>query len=60
MGHIVRNNGFFVDPKKLAAIAGISVPTTPTELRTFLVLCGYYRRFIRGFSDVSDTLHADT
>lgn len=60
LGHIVRKNGVSVDLEKLSTIAGISRLTTPTERRNFLGLCGYYRRFINRFSEVSDALHAAT
>jgi hypothetical protein len=38
-----------VDPAKVKAIVVWSIPTTVTEIRNFLGLVGYYRRFIEGF-----------
>nr|GFC21760.1 reverse transcriptase domain-containing protein [Tanacetum cinerariifolium] len=48
--------GVHVDPAKIAAIKNWATPTTPTEVRQFLGLAGYYRRFIKGFSLISKPL----
>ncbi|GKA69252.1 putative reverse transcriptase domain-containing protein [Tanacetum coccineum] len=40
--------GVHVDPAKIEAIKSWAAPTTPTEVRQFLGLAGYYRRFIEG------------
>ncbi|GJS11935.1 putative reverse transcriptase domain-containing protein [Tanacetum coccineum] len=45
-----------VDPAKVEAIQNWSAPTTPKEVRQFLGLAGYYRRFIEGFSLISKPL----
>ncbi|GKB93371.1 reverse transcriptase domain-containing protein, partial [Tanacetum coccineum] len=42
--------GVYVDPAKIEAIKSWAALTTPTEVRQFLILAGYYRRFIEGFS----------
>ncbi|GKA12231.1 putative reverse transcriptase domain-containing protein [Tanacetum coccineum] len=49
-------SGVHVDPAKVEAIQNWSVPTTPTEVRQFFGLAGYYRRFIEGFSLISKPL----
>nr|GEX84967.1 hypothetical protein [Tanacetum cinerariifolium] len=49
-------NGVHVDPAKVEAIRNWSAPTTPTEVRQFLGLAGYYQRFIEGFSLISKPL----
>nr|GFC94703.1 putative reverse transcriptase domain-containing protein [Tanacetum cinerariifolium] len=56
LGHVIDSEGVHVDPAKIAAIKNWATPTTPTEVRQFLGLAGYYRRFIKGFSLISKPL----
>ncbi|GJR04635.1 putative reverse transcriptase domain-containing protein [Tanacetum coccineum] len=56
LGHVINNKGVHVDPAKVEAIQNWSAPTTPTEVRQFLGLARYYRRFIEGFSLISKPL----
>ncbi|KAJ9535831.1 hypothetical protein OSB04_un001012 [Centaurea solstitialis] len=56
LGHVVREEGILVDPAKIEAIAKWETPKTPTEIRQFLGLAGYYRRFIEGFSKIAQPL----
>nr|GEW13223.1 putative reverse transcriptase domain-containing protein [Tanacetum cinerariifolium] len=48
--------GIHVDPAKIEAVKNWATPTTPIEVRRFLGLAGYYRRFIEGFSLISKPL----
>ncbi|GJS69562.1 putative reverse transcriptase domain-containing protein [Tanacetum coccineum] len=43
LGHVIDHSGVHVDPAKIEAIKSWAAPTTPTEVRQFLVLDGYYR-----------------
>ena len=53
LGHIINNKGIQVDPSKIDAVKQWQAPTTPTEIRQFLGLAGYYRRFIKNFSKIA-------
>jgi hypothetical protein len=45
-----------VDPAKVKEIVAWSIPTTVTDIRSFLGLAGYYRRFIEGFSKIAKSI----
>ncbi|GJW60576.1 putative reverse transcriptase domain-containing protein [Tanacetum coccineum] len=47
LGHVIDSQGIHVDPSKIEAVKNWASPTTPTEVRLFLGLIGYYRRFIK-------------
>ncbi|GKA98540.1 putative reverse transcriptase domain-containing protein [Tanacetum coccineum] len=56
LGHVVNSDGIHVDPSKIEAVKNWKVPKTPSEIRSFLGLAGYYRRFIANFSKVAKPL----
>ncbi|GKB89085.1 reverse transcriptase domain-containing protein [Tanacetum coccineum] len=56
LGHVVNQNGIHVDPSKIEAVKNWKAPTTPFEIRSFLGLAGYYRRFIANFSKIAKPL----
>ncbi|GJX25971.1 putative reverse transcriptase domain-containing protein [Tanacetum coccineum] len=51
--HVINSEGTHVDPAKIESIKGWESPKTPTKIRQFLGLAGYYRRFIKGFSKIA-------
>ncbi|GJZ71770.1 putative reverse transcriptase domain-containing protein [Tanacetum coccineum] len=56
LSYVIDNKGVHVDPAKIKAIKNWAAPTTPTKVRKFLGLAGYYQRFIEGFSLISKPL----
>ncbi|GKA04196.1 putative reverse transcriptase domain-containing protein [Tanacetum coccineum] len=52
-GHVIDSEGIHVDPAKIESIKDWASPKSPTEIRQFLGLVGYYRRFIEGFSKIA-------
>ncbi|GJZ27220.1 putative reverse transcriptase domain-containing protein [Tanacetum coccineum] len=53
LGHVIDSQGIHVDPAKIESIKDWASPKTPTEIRQFLGLAGYYQRFIEGFSKIA-------
>ena len=51
LGHIVTPEGISPDPSKLDKLTRFPTPRNTTEVRAFLGLAGYYRKFIRDFAD---------
>ncbi|KAD2805327.1 hypothetical protein E3N88_38704 [Mikania micrantha] len=56
LGHVISTDGIMVDPTKVEAVMKWSPPKTPTEIRSFLGLAGYYRCFIQDFSKIASPL----
>jgi hypothetical protein len=56
LGHRITRDGVSPDPAKLTAIAALLPPTTKTDVRAFLGMVGYYRRFIKDFAKLSAPL----
>ncbi|GJR80463.1 hypothetical protein Tco_0151248 [Tanacetum coccineum] len=56
LGHVIDSQGIHVDLAQIEAVKDRASPTIPTEVRQFLGLTGYYRRFIKGFSKIAKPL----
>ncbi|GFQ72128.1 retrovirus-related Pol polyprotein from transposon 17.6 [Trichonephila clavata] len=49
LGHLVSGNGVYPDPDKVKAVSNFPVPKNVRDIRSFLGLCSYFRRFIKSF-----------
>lgn len=57
LGHIISQDGVQTDPEKIEAVQKWPTPKDKTEVRAFLGLCSYYRRFVEGFAEIAKPLH---
>lgn len=56
LGHIINDKGISPNPEKIKAIKNYPIPTNPKQIKQFLGLIGYYRRFIKDFSKFAKPL----
>ena len=57
LGHVVSADGLQVDPEKTAAVKHFPLPTSQTEVKSFLGLCSYYRRYVENFAEIARPFH---
>ena len=57
LGHVVSEHGIEADPDKIEVVKAWPVPTNTKEVRSFLGLCTYYRRFVPSFARIAWPLH---
>ena len=53
---MVSSEGIKVDPKKTEAVKNWPRPLSPSDIKSFLGLAGYYRRFVEGFSSIASPM----
>ena len=53
LGNIISGEGIRVDTEKIEVVQSFPRPTSSTDIRSFMGLAGYYRKFIEGFSSIS-------
>jgi len=56
LGHVISKDGISVDPDKIKAIINWHVPKDVPEVRYFMGITGYYRKFIEGFSRITNPI----
>ena len=56
LGYVVSKDGVMVDPSKIETVKNWVRPTNVSEIRSFVGLASYYRRFVKGFSSIASQL----
>jgi hypothetical protein len=57
LGHIFSKDGIATDPDKIKSVKDWPVPKNVKQIRSFLGPCSYYRKYVKGFSNVARPLH---
>ena len=56
LGHVLTKDGIQVDVSKTDAVQSFPIPCNQKEVRSFLGLCNYYRKFEKGYSKITNPL----
>lgn len=57
LGHLISPQGILPDPNKVRAVAAFKPPENTTQARSFIGLCNFFRRYIKGFSSIAKPIH---
>lgn len=57
VGHVVSKNGIKTDPDKIEKVVNWPTQTKPDEVKQFVGFVGYYRRFVKEFTNIAKPLH---
>ena len=57
LGHVVSEAGIATDAEKIKSVETWPTPTSLNKVRSYIRLCSYYRRFVKGFSEIASPLH---
>lgn len=60
LGHVVSKDGIATDPDKIEAVVNWPTPKCVKDVRMFLGLCSYYRKFVHKFAEIARPLHKQT
>jgi hypothetical protein len=57
LGHLVSPEGILPDPSKVKSIEAFKAPENVTQARSFIGMCNFFRRYIKGFSSIAKPIH---
>lgn len=60
LGNVITPDGILPDPQKIKAITAFKTPADVTQARSFIGMCSFFRRYIKGFADIARPIHETT